>query len=309
MLDVHQLQVFMVAAQTLNFSQAAKKLHMSQPSVTQHIQRLEDHFHAALFSRRKNQLKLTEAGKALLPLAIEMVNMSIRTDEIMQSLQGEVRGELILACTTTPGKYILAPLMGAFLNLHPRVTGTIKVMSRVHALQELMSGHVNLAVASVLEYSPDIDFQKLLTDRIELTVPLDHPWALRGEISPDELMDERFIMREETSGNYNSVRAGLAEIDINIESLKRVLTLGNSEAIAYAILEGVGVGFVSNMIYERLLVGRVAQVRVTGLEVNQDVTIMQSRRQLASTAQLAFWQYVHDRQPLESVLSTPEVQP
>lgn len=309
MLDVHQLHVFMVAAETLNFSQAARKLHMSQPSVTQHIHNLEEHFHSPLFVRRKNQLALTEAGKALFPLAIEMVNMSIRTDEIMQSLHGEVRGELILACTTTPGKYVLAPLMGVFLQLHPGVIGTIKVMSRMEAMRQLLSGRVNMAVASVLEYSADIDFQKLLTDRIVLTVPLDHPWALRSEISPDELLDERFIMREETSGNYNSVRGALAEINVNIESLNRVLTLGNSEAIAYAIVEGVGVGFVSNMIYERLLVGKVAQVHVAGLKVTQDVTIMQSRRQLASTAQMAFWQYIHDHQPLQFAEPTPAAQP
>lgn len=294
MLDVHQLQVFMVAAELLNFSQAAKKLHMSQPSVTQHVRCLEERFQKPLFVRFRNHLTLTDAGATLLPLAAEMVQLSIRTEEIIQSLDGDICGHLILACTTTPGKYILAPRIANFLKLHPQVSATVKVMGRGEAMRQLLSGRVNLAVTSVIEYSPEIDFCKLLTDEIHLTVSASHPWAMKGQISVDELLEERFIMREETSGNYACVRAALATIGVNIDSLNRILTLGNSEAIAFAIMEGVGVGFVSNMIFRNMKEGRMVQVKVENLQIHQDVTLLQSQRQRASSAQIAFWQYISE---------------
>ena len=69
MLDIHQLNIFVVAAETLNFTQAAQQLHMTQPSVSQHIQALERHFDIELFIRNGRNLELTDAGMALLPMA------------------------------------------------------------------------------------------------------------------------------------------------------------------------------------------------------------------------------------------------
>ena len=98
MLDVHQLNVFLVSAETLSFTQAAQRLHMTQPSVSQHIQGLEHHFDMQLFLRTGRALELTEAGLALLPLAREAVELSIRIDETMESLKGKVFGHLMVGC-------------------------------------------------------------------------------------------------------------------------------------------------------------------------------------------------------------------
>lgn len=88
MLDAHQLNVFLTAARTLNFTAAARQLHMTQPSVSQHIQALEQHFDLQLFIRSGRHLRLTDAGEALLPMAQEMVSISQSIDNKMESLKG-----------------------------------------------------------------------------------------------------------------------------------------------------------------------------------------------------------------------------
>lgn len=294
MLDTHQLQVFLAAAETLNFSRAAERLHLSQPSVTQHIQLLEAHFGVPLFLRAGRRVSLTEAGARLVPLAREMVMASIRTDEIMESLKGEVHGELRIGCSTTPGKYVLPPLLADFMRLYPRVEAVVNVTSRDRALRMLSDGRVHLALSSVFEYSSEIEFHRFITEPIVLITPPDHPWALRGEIEPDELMDMRFILREETSGTYAVLRDGLAKIGMNITTLNRVLTLGNSEAIAFAVQEGIGVGFVSRLVARRIVSNSVAQVRVKSLDLSQDVYIGRHLSHPATSAQAAFWQFVTD---------------
>lgn len=294
MLDTHQLQVFLAAAETLNFSRAAERLHLSQPSVTQHIQLLEAHFGVPLFLRAGRRVSLTEAGARLVPLAREMVMASIRTDEIMESLKGEVHGELRIGCSTTPGKYVLPPLLADFMRLYSRVEAVVNVTSRDRALRMLSDGRVHLALSSVFEYSSEIEFHRFITEPIVLITPPDHPWALRGEIEPDELMDMRFILREETSGTYAVLRDGLAKIGMNITTLNRVLTLGNSEAIAFAVQEGIGVGFVSRLVARRIVSNSVAQVRVKSLDLSQDVYIGRHLSHPATSAQAAFWQFVTD---------------
>lgn len=294
MLDAHHLNVFLAAAETLSFTRAAQRLHMTQPSVSQNVQALEQFFGGQLFFRDGHRLRLTDMGATLLPLAREMVALSVRIEETMESLKGNVHGHLCVGCSTTPGKYVLPHLLADFLRLHPNVKATCHVTSRRVALQMLCDGAVHLAVASAREECRDVEFRRFITDPVLLITPLGHPWAGRDSIDAEELLDASFIMREEGSGTHNAVRDGLAEVGLSIHGLRTVLTLGNSEAIALAVQEGIGVGFVSRMVEAKLVRGRVAPVRVRGLDVKQDIYIAHHTRRAATAAQAAFWDFVHD---------------
>ena len=80
MIEVHELQVFLVAAEDENFSATARKLHLSQPAIRFQIQGLEQHLKVQLFQRMSKRIALTEAGRDLLPMAREMVNLSSRIE-------------------------------------------------------------------------------------------------------------------------------------------------------------------------------------------------------------------------------------
>ena len=107
MLNAHQLNVFLIAAENLNFTQAATQLKMSQPSVCQHIQALEQHFGLSLFHRSGRSLELTDAGLVLIPIAREFIYLSTHIEESMASIKGDVFGHLMVGCCTTTGRYIL----------------------------------------------------------------------------------------------------------------------------------------------------------------------------------------------------------
>jgi DNA-binding transcriptional LysR family regulator len=294
-LDAHQLNVFLTAAETLNFTEAARLLNMTQPSVSQHIQTLEQHFQTPLFNRAGRQLSLTDAGLTLVPLARQMVRLSVRIDETMASLQGAVYGHLRIACSTTSGKYILPSLLSAFLSRHPRVEAGCQVFSQKQALVELREGHVHLALACPQDCEQrDLDVRLFYTDPIVLLVPEKHHWTKQASIGPHDLLDAKLILREDGSATTDVVRRGLLSAGIELEDLNAVLTLGNSEAIALAVQEGLGVGFVSQFIADRLVRERVRVVPVRGLVLQQDVYLIQSRRHQPTKAQNAFWQFFAD---------------
>lgn len=294
MIDAYQMNVFLTAAETLSFTTAAQRLHMTQPSVSQQIQVLEKHFGMQLFVRSGRRLRLTDAGAALIPLAREIVSLSKRTEETLESLKGEVHGHLMVGCSTTPGKYVLPPLLAEFLKLHPHVRATCNVTQRRTALQMLCDGSVHLALSSERDVCKDIEYRKFITDPVFLIAPLNHPWAQRSCIRPEELLQADFIMREEGAGTYNAAHNGLTEIGLSIQQLHTVLTLGNSEAIGLAVEEGIGVGFVSRLVEEKLVRGRVACVQVQGLIMQQDIYLARHTRRAASAVQAAFWEFVHD---------------
>ncbi|HSM24364.1 MAG TPA: LysR family transcriptional regulator [Anaerolineaceae bacterium] len=289
MLDTHQLKVFLAAAETLNFSQAAKRLHMSQPSVTQHIRNLETHFEMPLFIRANRKLALTEAGVTLLPMARDLVLAAVRADEMMDTLKEEIHGHLWIACTTTPGKYILPSLMADFLKKHPKVEASITVSNRNDAMRFLNEGKAQIMVSSVFDYHPDIEFHKFISEPLVLIVPNNHPWTKRGSIKIDELRKANMIMREHSAGSYMVLRDGLAEKGFDIGDLHKILTLGNSEAIAFAVQEGVGVGFVSMLVAQRIVKDQVTMVEIDDLNLSQNIYVGQHRRLPSTPAQVAFW--------------------
>lgn len=294
MLDAHQLNVFLTAAETLNFTEAARLLNMTQPSVSQHVQTLEQHFQSSLFVRSGRQLSLTDAGLALVPLARQMVRLSVRIDETMASLNGSVYGHLRIGCSTTSGKYILPLLLSPFLRRHPGVQATCQVSSQQRALEELCDGRIHLALACPHECARrDVEYRLLFTDPLVLLVPDDHPWA-RRQVDPEELRDVNVIMREEGSGTYDAVSRGLRSAGLEIDDLNVILTLGNSEAIALAVQEGVGAGFVSQFVAERMVKEGVHAVELRGVTLRQDVYLVQSRRHETTAAQAAFWKFATD---------------
>lgn len=294
MLDTHQLNVFLIAAETLNFTQAAHLLHMSQPSVSQHIQSLEQSFGQPLFVRQGRHIGLTDAGVALLPLAREMVKRSIQIEETMKSLEGEVHGHLMVGCSTTPGKYILPKLLADFHSLYPMVKVSCNVSAQDTAFRQLCDGDVHIAMVSEPYMScRDVETRQFIVDPVILIAPFDHPWAEKGEIDVEDLYDGQFIMREEGSGTSEAVWRALTNAGISIHELRTLLVLGSSEAIALSVLEGIGVGFVSRIIVTKLVEGRVAIIKVNGLEIAREIHIGSQTRRAPGIAQRVFWEFVN----------------
>ncbi len=299
MLDAHQLNIFLTAAETLNFTQAAKHLHISQPSVSQHIKSLEKQFDTLLFERIGRQIQLSDAGEALLPLAREMVNQSVRIEEEMASLNGEVFGHLKVGCSTTPGKYVLPQLLARFHNKYPMVKVTCQVAPQAKSIGDLCEGQVHFALSSHSHRQScvEAEFQLFMKDPVMLIAPLEHPWVQRKEITPEELYDADFILREEESGTFATVRDALTTIDTSIYALNTILTLGNSEAISLAVQEGLGVSFVSNTVVAGMRQPDIAVIKVRGLTICRDIYIGRYVGRPATVAQAAFWKMIQNLHP------------
>lgn len=292
MLNLHQINVFLEAAETLNFTRAAQRLEMTQPSVSQHIQALEQHFGIDLFIRSGRSLELTEAGFTLAQLAREMRFLSNHIEEKMASVQGDVYGHLFVGCSTTTGRYLLPRLLAEFHREFPQVRATCQVVSPNQAAQMLCDGKVHLALTSVPELCKEAELCKFLTDTIYLVAPLNHPIASKAKIAPQELYENEFILPEENTETFVAVQEAIYQIGISIYQLKPLMILGSPEAIGLAVKEGVGIGFVSNVIYQKIIKDQVKVIPVRGLNIHQDIFIGRSTNRACTQAQEAFWEFV-----------------
>jgi DNA-binding transcriptional LysR family regulator len=295
MIDLTRLQAFIYAAENLSFSEAARHLHVTQPTISHHIKSLEKELGVELFLRTGHTLKLTNAGRLLLPWAHKLVHQAIEVQELMASLQEKIVGQLRVACSTTAGKYILPQLAARFCQRFPGIKVSILSCTQPNIVPGLLEGEANLAVVSSYDLCRDgFECQEFFNDHITLIVPADHPWAMRQTVEPAELLDESMIMRETTSGTRRVLLTELAKHDITLDDLNTFLELGNAEAIVMTVQAGFGVSFVSSLAASwALKQGRVVAVLVNGLDLQRKIYMVRRRLDEPHRPQEAFWSFVH----------------
>jgi DNA-binding transcriptional LysR family regulator len=295
MIETMKLQAFVHSAERLSFTEAAEQLHVTQPTVSHHIKSLETEMGVALFERSGSGLKLTEAGRLLLPRARKLLRQANEVQQIMDSLQQKIVGDLRIACSTTAGKYILPMLSARFCERHPGVRVTILACTRELVLDELVQDEADLGVVSYETTREGFESQEFFEDFINLVVPADHRWADRDSIPPEELLDEPIILRHTPSGTRQVMLEGLARFDIGLEDLNVLLEIGNAEAIVHTVAAGYGVSFVSRLAATDALVrGRVAVLRVEGMDLRRKIYMVRQAMEAPTRAMESFWRFVHD---------------
>ena len=307
MLNLSEMEVFTVAAETKSFSEAARQLHLSQPAVSQQIRSLEQCLGVQLFHRSVQGVKMTDAGQVLLPKARELLNLSWQIEEQMHSLDDEVAGHLVIGCTTTAGKYVLPFVAAAFIKHYPHVQVTIEMCNYNSVFDPLLSRDVPLGISSTRIVHRDMECQPFFTDRVVLIVPDEHPFASRSSVRPTDLLDHPFILREEGSSTRQLVEEGLSEHNISLDQLQLVMVVGNAEAIEVAVEHGLGIAFISSLVARHgLEMGKLVKVPVEGVQLDRPLYVVRDSRCAKTPAQDRFWNFVQEhREDILAMLRMP----
>jgi len=291
MLDAHQLNIFLTASETLNFTQAADRLHMSQPSVSQHIRVLEQQFNAELFIRQGRSLILSDAGRILIPLAREFIKQSTMINETMSSLQGHIIGRMTVGCNAISGRYIMPEYFSQFHNKFPEVSIVCRTNFCSSPLGDLRSGNLHFLFTNQEKgLEPCFESMRLLTEEINLITPLNHPWASRGSVNIEELMEQEFILPAEDSTIYETVNSALAKKNLSLIQLNSYLTLSNIESIVLSVEKGIGIGFCSRIISS--VIGKVASIPIKDMSITKGLLLVRDKTQISTTARDAFWEFM-----------------
>ncbi len=287
-LDLYQLKTFVAAADARSFSGAARRLSLSQSAVSRQIEALEESFGLPLFTRGRRTAELTEAGERLLVYAQAILAQANEAREALRELRELEAGELVLAATTTPARYLVAPTMVQFSSEHPRVALRLVIGDQNEIAAALSDGRAHLAVIS----GPGIPEQHLflepcMGDRLVLIAPAGHPLTARSSVEPRDLLRERLIVPAAGGCERAAVDAFL-ELHGLAEGL-RMWELDDTESIKQAVAAGGGLAFLSELAVEaEERVGLVTRVRGAGLEIPRQFFLAYSKAHRQSPATLSF---------------------
>lgn len=199
-MDINQLKYFVSVAQTLNFSEAARRNGLTQPSISHHISELEKQLGSRLFLRDKRSVVLTDAGRAFLPHAMEIITISQRAALELSSLEHGRGGHLSIAALTT-SSVILSKCLSAFSSAHPDVMVDINFThGRTQTLIMNESKYdLHFAVEEMVPAGETFNTIRTNTDRLCLALPGNHPLA-HEPLDFSRLGSERFIAVSQNDG-------------------------------------------------------------------------------------------------------------
>ena len=202
--DVRLLRSFLVLADELHFGRAAAALHITQPALSQQIQRLERQLGVTLLNRSRRGVALTEEGQALVGPARAAVSAARAVEETAAHLRDGYRGDVSLGLS--PGAhYAVQTLLNAFRGSRPEVRVRARQESSRALADQVARGELDLAIGFCTGAGPGYLTERLFLERAVLAVANDHPLAVQRSARLPTLGSETFALVDERDGpGYNA---------------------------------------------------------------------------------------------------------
>jgi LysR family cyn operon transcriptional activator len=186
-MELRHIRYFIRAAEVLHFTHAAESLYISQPTLSTHVQQLEEELGLPLFDRIGRKVRLTEAGNVFLDQARRsMRELDLALEEIAD-IKGLKSGTLRLAALLIFGQEILPTWLAKFNRSYPNIRIVHKTGPSARLEEELLAGNVDLALSFVPPSSSELDYELMFTEQVYFVVSEHHPLAERSEITVSEL--------------------------------------------------------------------------------------------------------------------------
>lgn len=285
-MDFPSLKAFVAVAELASFSRASERLFMTQPAVSKRIAALEDDLGVLLFDRLGRRVQLTEAGQKFLTSARRILaDIEISRDEVL-SLGAEVGGRLRLATSHHVGIHRLPPVLKAFTQTYPEVELDLLFMDSELACDEVLNGHIELAVVTLPDHLESALLTELVwPDPLSIVCATDHPLsafvAARTPVTPEVLAGYNAVLPAQGTVTRAILLEALRPFDVSVETS---LETNYLETIKMMVTVGLGWSALpSNMIDEGIV-----DVPVSGLSMQRNLGSVCLRGKTLSRAASAF---------------------
>lgn len=290
-MDIHQLRVFLSVFKNRSFTKASEGLHLSQPTVSDHIRSLEDELDCILFDRLGRTIKPTKEAEVLFIHASEIVERIAHLREAVGNMKKEVAGELVVGASTIPGTYILPGITASFRQKNQSVLFEI-VVSDSRAIIDRVAEHELLIgiVGSKLE-TKQVHYEPFLDD--ELIAVASGAHETKKSLGIREISGLPVVMREQGSGTRREFEKILEKEGVNPHQLNIVGIFGSTDAIKQAVKEGMGISIISRRsVKDELKCGMLREIKIKDADMKRQFYIVTHRKRTLPHLYKSFIDYL-----------------
>jgi DNA-binding transcriptional LysR family regulator len=289
-----QLEAFLAVAREKSFGRAAERIHLSQSTLSGHIQELERELGKRLFVRRGRRITLTEAGSVFEPHAARVAAATADARQAVAEIDGLGRGSLVIGASTTPGIYVLPRAIGVFRRRYPGIELALYIANSRVIEERVRADQVDFGVVGGHVLGPGEQCVAAgLVDELVLVVSPRHPWARRGSASPRDVARERLLVREEGSATRQVMERALQHAGITPVA---TMELNHTEAIKQCVMAELGVAFVSGYaIGAEVRARQLTVVPVRRLHIRRHFHVIHAERRTLGASGRAFLEVLDEQ--------------
>jgi len=244
-LDIHRLKVFTSVFKNKSFSKASEELHLTQPTISDHIRILEDELNCKLFDRLGRSIIPTREAELLCLHAAEIIEKADNLKDLIHSLKKEVTGELIIGASTLPGTYVLPGLMTDFKSHYPLIKYQVAISDSKEIVRKILEHELLFGIVGSKIYNEKLDYQFMMED--ELIIVSSPSLIQRKDMTINELLKYPMVIREEGSGTRIEFEKILNRKGFSFDDFHIVGIFGSTDAVKQAVKAGMGVSVISRL--------------------------------------------------------------
>ena len=244
-MEFKQLEAFVAVVDYNSFSEAARRLYLTQPTISAHIHTLETELNSRLILRTTKKLSVTDRGYQLYDYAVRMLHMR---DHLIEDFTGSQKKVIELGVSTIPSAYLLPELLGSFGKELSDVYFHAWQGDSTGAIQRVLDGSVDLSLVGQKTDDDSCCFLPFCQDVLVLATPVnEHFLRLEPEkVNFQDFLKEPFIMRENGSGTKKEMDLFLEKIGVSSSDLNVVARMNDLESIKKSIVNGIGISILSS---------------------------------------------------------------
>jgi len=288
-MNLHHLYIFCVVAESKSFAKAAAEINISQPAVSQHINKLESSLGKKLIERRGRLFRLTNYGETLLEYGRRIFNMVEEAETALLRV-GRHQEKLFIGTSNIAGTYYLPDFISGFIEKNAYVSfSTFFEDNNIELIEKLIKNQIDIAITyeSVI-LRDEIHMSRIIQDELVLVLPGKHPWASGQLVSFEELLTLPFIFYS----NDNFIQTIMESI-LSGNHVKVILQFGHLEAVKAAIMRGLGVSMLPySAIRLELECGLLAVANCSVFRVPRHLVMMRKRSAVATEPIQRFTDYL-----------------
>ncbi len=233
-------QIFVSVADCGTMSEAARKLGITQPSISQAIGDIEKEYGILLFSRVNKRLRLTEKGRDFLPYAKRVLALEKEVDEFLRNAADMTR--IRIGASVTAGTCLMAQLGGELSYRVPGIRAEVVVNNTKSIENEILSGGLDIGLVEGYVSHPDLVVEPVIDDNLVFICGTNHPLCGKNSVTLEEVAAHNLVLRERGSGTRLQLEGLLRERGLRVDVLWECC---NTEAVLNAVSHGYGVSVLS----------------------------------------------------------------
>lgn len=293
-MNLQQLRVFVLAVELQKLYLVAQKLDITQPTVTFHLNKLQEELGVSLFHTKSyHVIKLTEAGEAFYHYAAQISALASEAESAMDLYRGVHNGKLAIGSTHTPATYLLPPLLEQLKRSHPGLSVLLDVRPAPFILEKIKQYELDLGIISQTSIEgADLIALPLMRDDLVLIFAPGHPLAGVNKLSPEMLAGHPFVSHEEGSISRQLIDGWADKHGV---SLHVTMEVSGSEALKSAVMQGIGFGMIAEAcVGGHQAGGQLVSRKIPDWSEQRFIYAVRHRNKLISPAMRMFWRAMEE---------------